>query len=183
MNVRLSVDTARMFNSDLAEGLESIADRLEHAPRRNAVREAARIIASTTHSVAAAIQESGVEAVHELGINWELSGVVTDWVRSGRLRWLEQLEAKEREAVAKLPGIGPKLASELRQQLGICDLPSLADAARDGRLKQAYGFGPKRMKRVSDALLHERTSRPPRSSRFSTQSHRVPERPEQGVLF
>jgi DNA polymerase/3'-5' exonuclease PolX len=172
-----------MFNRELSEGLESIADHLKDEAKRRAVREAARIIANTHHSVAAAIGESGVEAVHELGINWELSGVVTDWVRSGRLRWLEQLEAREREAVAKLPGIGPKLARELRAQLGICDLPGLADAARDGRLRQAYGFGPKRMKRVADALLNERVSRPPGASRFPHHSHRAPQRPEQGVLF
>jgi len=142
-----------MFNEAIAQGLESIAALLERDPRRDAVQQAAALIRARPTPLADEIRESGVEAVHALGIPYELAGVITDWVRTGRLRWLEQLEARRREALTELPGIGPRLARELRELLGIQDLEGLADAARDGRLQQIYGFGPKRMKLVTEALF------------------------------
>ncbi len=142
-----------MFNEAIAQGLEAIAALLESDPRRHAVARAASLIRESDRPLAPQIHESGLEAVHALGIPYELSGVVTDWVRTGRLRWLEQLEARRREALTELPGIGPRLARELRELLGVRDLEDLADAARDGRLQQIYGFGPKRMKLVTEALF------------------------------
>jgi DNA polymerase (family 10) len=153
MDVRPITDTVRMFNEAIAQGLEAIAALLENDPRRDAVQRAAAAVRACPLQLSAAIHESGVEAVHALGIPYELSGVITDWVRTGRLRWLEQLETRRRDALTELPGIGPRLALELRELLGIRDLEGLADAARDGRLQQIYGFGPKRMRLVTEALF------------------------------
>jgi DNA polymerase (family 10) len=148
-----STETPALTNGEIAHGLERIAALLEHDGPKVALRRAAALIRGCERALAPEIQDEGVEAVHALGINYELCGVVTDWVRSGRLRWLEQLEARRRDAVARVPGIGPKLATELRDALGIVDLEGLTQAVLDGRLGQMLGFGPKRLKLVTGALL------------------------------
>lgn len=151
-----------MFTNDfIARGLEAIGDHLEDAARSAAVRRAAALIRGCDAPLAEAIGESGLEAVHALGINWELSGVVTDWVRTGRLHWLEQLQKRRRRALAELPGIGPKLARELRDVLGVQDVDGLAEVARDGRLEQVCGFGPRRLKVVMSALGVQRSAPSP----------------------
>lgn len=144
-------------NEAIAQGLEAIASLLRReereAARAAAVRRAAAAIRSHQRSLIAGIADQGVEAVHALGINYELAGIVTDWVRLGRLHWLEQLEARQQRALAELPGIGPRLAKELREVLGVVDLDGLAVVARDGRLQQVCGFGPKRLKLVISTLM------------------------------
>ncbi len=94
-----------------------------------------------------------------LGIDYELSGVVTDFVRSGRLVWLERLKAQRRDEIAQLPSIGPRLAQELRDVLGVVDLNGLAEVAREGRLANVVGFGPKRIKLVSSILAARQSKR------------------------
>ncbi len=150
-----------MFTNDfIARGLESIAELLDDAARAMAVRRAAALIRGASAPLVDGIRESGLEAVHALGIDWELSGVVTDWVRCGRLYWLEQLQARRRRALASVPGIGPRLAQELREVLGVEDVDGLAEVARDGRLQQVCGFGPKRLKLVMSALRVQRQDSP-----------------------
>jgi DNA polymerase (family 10) len=157
---------SRLGNEDLAGGLDSIAQLIgtqngNHF-RREALRRAAALIRACTMSVAQSVEDAGVEAVHGLGINYELSGVVTDWVRSGRLLWLERLRSHRRDELTHLPGIGPRLAEELRDVLGVVDVDGLAEAARDGRLLNVCGFGPKRLKLVTGVLAGRatRTARP-----------------------
>ena len=62
------------------------------------------------------------------------------------------------EEVAKLlasvPGIGRELADRLYHDLGIETLEDLEAAARDGRLNQILGFGPKRLAGIRDSLAH-----------------------------
>ena len=77
---------------------------------------------------------------------------MTDWVRSGRLPWLERLKAQRREELLHIPGIGARLAQELRDLFGVVDLDGLAEVARSGKLSNVCGFGPKRVKLVSQLL-------------------------------
>jgi hypothetical protein len=51
-----------------------------------------------------------------------------------------------------VPGIGPKLAEELYDELGIDSLEDLEAAAFDGRLKNLAGFGEKRLAGIRDVL-------------------------------
>jgi DNA polymerase (family 10) len=163
----------RLSNEALASGLDSIAQLLATEGgtflRREALRRAAALIRACTMSVAQSVDDAGVEAVHGLGINYELSGVVTDWVRSGRLHWLEKLRSHRRNELTHLPGIGPRLAEELRDVLGVVDVDGLAEAARDGRLLNVCGFGPKRLKLVTGVLAGRATRAPrPKESRQLT---------------
>jgi DNA polymerase/3'-5' exonuclease PolX len=146
-------DAPAISNAQLAEGLERVAELLEGArARREALRRAAAVIRWSAQSVSRCVDQEGVEGVHQLGLDYELAGVVTDWVRSGRLRWLERLEARQHRQLLDLPGIGPKLADDLRQVLGVEDIPSLARALREGQLARVCGFGAKRLKALEAAL-------------------------------
>ena len=159
-----------LSNEAIAQGLERIAKRLVQdgrpMPRRQSVLRAASEIRATTKPVSAIIDERGVEGVHLLGLNYELSGIVTDWVKTGRLPWLERLEAARQEELARLPGIGPRLAQQLRDLIGVSDLDDLAEAVREGRLKEICGLGPKRMQAVAGVLAgrahHPRQNDEPR---------------------
>ena len=161
---------ARMFTSPLeknlltteiiAAGLDEIARLLprdaRHHDRRRAIKRTGEVIRACHGSVVELVENHGVEGVHLLGIGYELSGVVTDWVRTGRLLMLERLKTQRHEELVRLPSIGPRLAQELRDTLGVVDLEGLAEVAREGRLANVCGFGPKRLKMVTTLLAARR---------------------------
>jgi DNA polymerase (family 10) len=142
----------RLSNAQIADGLEQIGRLHTHEGRRRSLFAAATSIRLCSHPLAVAIADAGLEAVHVLGIGYELSGVVTDWVRTGRLPWLSQLRARKQEALTAVPGIGPRTAKELREVLGVVDAQGLLAAARDGRLLKIYGFGAKRVALIERLL-------------------------------
>jgi DNA polymerase/3'-5' exonuclease PolX len=147
-------DEPALDNARIAVGLERIAQLLGDGvqSRREALRRAAAIIRFSAQPVVRRVDEAGVEGVHLLGLDYELAGVVTDWVRSGRLSWLEKLEERRSRELSELPGIGPKLATQLRRVLGVVDVTGLARALRQGELGKVLGFGPKRVRALEAAL-------------------------------
>lgn len=159
---------AQPTNHDVADGLERVAELLELDAqadgKREALRRAALAIRHSERPIADRVERDGVEGVHALGLSYELAGVVTDWVRSGRFVWLECLERRlrSRHQVSQLPGIGPRLACELKEVLGVDDLNGLAEAAYDGRLANVCGFGPRRVSLVVNALGRRRLVPGPR---------------------
>ncbi|MBL8950588.1 MAG: hypothetical protein JNK82_07425 [Myxococcaceae bacterium] len=158
-------------NSTVAAALERIAELLERDGVEPtpvaAYRRAARLIAAEPQPVALRVDTDGVEGLHALGIGYLISGLITDWVRSGELPLLERLERRhDPEArLRTVPGIGPRLAHEVNA-LGITSVDALAEAASEGRLENVCGFGPKRI-----ALLRtlRRSSRPPQRAEAPVQ--------------
>ena len=69
------------------------------------------------------------------------------------------LEPFEREALeqadapfSEIPGLGPKLAARVREQLGIRTVEQLELAAHTGRLQTVAGIGPGRARRIREQL-------------------------------
>jgi DNA polymerase (family 10) len=149
---RVNVD-----NPTIASGLERIADllALDGVPHERlfAHREAARTIRLSARKVTDVVAEDGVEGLHALGIGYLLCGLITDWIRTGKLPLLEQLEARHlpEQQLRKVPGIGPGLARTLHA-VGVDSLDALGNAAEDGRLSNVCGFGPRRVELVLGAL-------------------------------
>ena len=54
--------------------------------------------------------------------------------------------------MTRIPGLGPKRARALHEQLGVESLEDLRQVAEDGRLKDVAGFGPKAQENVLLAL-------------------------------
>lgn len=145
-----------LSNDAVAEGLEEIARLLAMDNRQVArsarVTRAAEAVRACVKPLTELVEQRSVEGVQLLGIDYELAGVITDWVRTGELPWLERLKAQRRAELAELPSIGPRLAQELRAVLGVEDLDGLAEAVRAGRLGSVCGFGPKRITLVEGLL-------------------------------
>jgi DNA polymerase (family 10) len=144
-------------NATIAAGLERIAELLElegvEATPVAAYRRAGQTIAAEPRPMTELIDADGVDALHALGIGWWISGLVTDWIRSGELPLLQRLERRHdpETRLRRVPGIGPKLAHEVRE-LGINSVDALATAARSGRLQGVCGFGPKRIALIKATL-------------------------------
>jgi hypothetical protein len=66
--------------------------------------------------------------------------------------------------LASVPGIGPRLAERLHEELGLSTLEGLEAAAHDGRLETIAGIGEKRIAGIRDSLAHRlgRLRPPPR---------------------
>ena len=145
-------------NASVAEAVERVAQLLE--TEGNAIervrpwRRAACAIRASARPVAKVVEDDGVEGVHRLGIDYRVGGLVIDLLRTGRLPLLDRLEARSAcgSVLQRVPGIGPKLARELREVLGVQSLDGLARAARDGKLSAVGGFGPRRTGLVASML-------------------------------
>ncbi len=58
-------------------------------------------------------------------------------------------------ALMRVPGIGPRTAQRLHDALGISTPEQLVEAARLGRLKPLWGFGPKRQAQFAQLSLFD----------------------------
>src|SRR3990172_1629343 len=80
-----------------------------------------------------------------LGIGKDLAGKIKEIVETGKLALLEELKQQIPEgllAMVRLPGLGPKRARLIHDELGIEDLDALALAAREGKVHVIKGLGP-----------------------------------------
>ncbi|MBS1151198.1 MAG: putative polymerase family [Myxococcaceae bacterium] len=152
-----------LSNETISRTLERVAELLEldgaNPKRVQAHRQSARVIRRCPRAIAAVADEEGVEGLHQLGLGYLMGGLVTDWLRSEDLPLLRTLEAAHHPGcqLLRVPGIGPRLAAEIKHALGVESLSQLEQVARDGRLSQVCGFGPRRIALVRsalDAMLH-----------------------------
>ncbi|HEU4394803.1 MAG TPA: helix-hairpin-helix domain-containing protein [Planctomycetota bacterium] len=85
-------------------------------------------------------------------------GIATEVVALARVGASPMLDALRREvpeglrAIASVPGLGPKKARALHDDLGIRSLAELEYACRENRLKTLKGFGAKTQEKVLEAL-------------------------------
>jgi DNA polymerase (family 10) len=155
-------------NAGIAEMLDTLADLLEiegeNPFRVRAYRNAARTVRDLPHSLAALV--AGGEDLAQLpGIGRDLAGKLVEIVETGRFRALE--EARRRVPVGlaeliELPGIGPKRAKALHDEIGITTREELAAALKAGRVRGRHGFG----ERTEQKLLHELERRQPAGRRL-----------------
>ena len=135
-------------NSAIADALDELGDLYELdgaiAHRVQAYRTAAKTIRETPGSVAA-LARAG-RATELSGIGATLAEMILARVESGSIPAAEKLRARWPQgvlAMTRLPGLGPKRARRLFEELGIDSLEALADAARGERIRDLKGFGEK----------------------------------------
>lgn len=148
---------ARVTNPQIAEVLFNIATLLEmqqaNPYRIAAYRNAATLLMQRKESVAAAIQHG--EPIVVPGIGDRLRRKITELVLSGRMMFYddlceESLPDDVRELM-RVPQVGPRTALRLSGQLGIHSVRELCEAAESQRLREYYGFGPRRERSLADA--------------------------------
>lgn len=139
-----------MTNADIAAVFERVADLLEfqgeNAFRVRAYRSAARTIAAHGESLAAVRSDSARSLTDLDGIGRDLAAKIESLLDTGRLDLLDDLHSNV-PAVAlelmKVPGLGPRKARVLVDELGIESLDGLEQACREGRVEGIKGFGAK----------------------------------------
>jgi DNA polymerase (family X) len=137
-------------NADIAAVFEHIADLLEYQGenvfRVRAYRNAARTIGGMVESLAA-VRTSPQRSLTDLeGIGSDLAAKIGELLDTGRLAFLDDLQKKVPPVAFELmrvPGLGPKKAKALTEQLRLTSLDQLEAACKDGRVAELKGFGAK----------------------------------------
>lgn len=146
-------------NRDIANKLEEYADLLEQQQanrfRVAAYRRGAGTLATIKEPVAQLYREGGVKALTALpNIGAGIASSIAELLQTGRSNRLERLRGSidPSELFQSVPGIGPKLARLIHDELGIDTLEELEAAAHDGRLENVRGIGRGRVQILRGAL-------------------------------
>lgn len=118
--------------------------------RARVYEKAARALAGH-HADIDTLDLAGLQEIPNVGRAIALK--VLEYRSTGQIRRLEELRAKIPagvRAMTEIPGLGPKKAMVLYQELGIASVLDLEEAIGEDRLKGLRGFGPKTI----ENLLH-----------------------------
>jgi DNA polymerase (family 10) len=153
-----------VHNADIASLFNRLADLLEiegaNAFRIRAYRRAAQTIEDLPVGAAEMIAR-GEDLAELPGIGDDLSAKIHEIVATGRLKLLEEVEARTPSTLAALttlPGLGPKRVHALHEKLGITTLDQLARAAAAHKVRTLPGFSEKMEARIIEEIGKHRTS-------------------------
>src|SRR5213595_206005 len=148
-------------NADVAEQLDLLADILElegeAAYRLLAYRRAAALVREQSGLVAELALEGKAKDLP--GIGKTIEGKIVEIVDEGEIRALTKHKALVPPDVVKftqLPGLGPKTARKIWQELGVTTLADLKAAAKAERLRMLPGIGAK----LEERIVKELSGRP-----------------------
>ncbi len=154
-----------LSNAAIAEAFEELGDLYELdgaiVHRVLAYRNAARAVRDASVSVAALAREGRASELP--GIGKTLQEKVLALLETGTIPAAERLRARFPAgliAMTRLPGLGPKRARRLHEELGIDSLEALRAAAEAHRLRAVRGFGPRFETSVLAALESGVAERP-----------------------
>lgn len=136
-------------NQNAAEVLFDVATILEHSQdnpyRIRAYRRAARILLLSHDDARLHLASNGELDLPGLGVR--LRRKLGELLSTGRMGFYVELFADLPEEIRPLlliPGVGPKTALRLHEELGITSASLLVEAALAGKIRQLYGFGKRR---------------------------------------
>ena len=146
-----------MRNGEIAEAFEELASLYELdgavVYRVLAYRNAAKAIREAGVSVAELSRQG--RAAELAGVGKTIAEKIEALLESGSIPSADKLKQRIPSGlieVTRLPGLGPKRARVLHEQLGVRSLDDLRRAAEDGSLADVPGFGPKAQENVMVAL-------------------------------
>jgi putative hydrolase len=153
------------LNDDVAVRLDEMAALLRSQGanqfRVRAYERGAAALRRLQEPVSDLLERGGLQALERLpDIGQSLARSIRDLVRFGYSPMLQRLrgDADPVRLLTSVPGIGPRLAARLHDDLNLETLEDLEAAAHDGRLERLAGFGPKRLAGIR-AVLAERLGR------------------------
>jgi DNA polymerase (family X) len=154
-----------MRNAELALHFDELADLYELdgaiVHRVLAYRNAAKAIRESGASVAEMTRAGRVTELP--GIGKTIEEKLTTLLDTGSIPSAERLKAKYPPGlveITRLPGLGPKRARKLFDELGIASIDDLRTAAEGRRLRELRGFGPKAEEGILHALAAGEDGRP-----------------------
>lgn len=142
----------RINNREMAATLFNIAtllrDRQDNPYRIRAYVNGARALMARRDDIASALREADKTLPHRKGIFGErVQRKLRELAQTGHMEYFDDLCADLPPYVGNLmavPGIGPRLAARLHEDLGVETPEDLARAAQSGRARTVWGVGEKR---------------------------------------
>jgi DNA polymerase (family 10) len=149
----------RWVNEEVAEKLDEVAMLLQERGgnpyRARAYRNAAATVRRLPRPISRLYAARGLPGLEELaGVGASIARSIQDLLLRGRLPLIEQLRGESDPVglFSTVPGLGPKLAMRLHDELQLETLEDLEAAAHDGRLERLAGFGRRRVAAIRASL-------------------------------
>jgi hypothetical protein len=168
------------LNATIAAKLRDMADALQvqdaNPFRINAYRHAAETMEHLAEPADSIVRREGREGLAALpGIGEGIASAIVEICATGRWSQLERVTgALDPESLFQsLPGIGPRIAARLHEDLDVDTLEHLEAAAHDGRLERVKGVGRRRAAAIR-AMLADRMGRRRLSPSLSLRRPSVP---------
>ncbi|RKO67622.1 PHP domain-containing protein [Desulfofundulus salinus] len=137
-----------MQNMEISWAFRELADLLEFEGedffKIRAYRRAAKVIAGLEEPVVELYRRGNLARVPGIGKN--ILAKIGELITTGEMKKLQELRRKWPPGILEvmaLPGIGPKRARFLHEQLGITSLAELEEAAREKKVRALKGMGVK----------------------------------------
>ncbi len=155
-----------MNNQEIAQIFSDIADMLDIKGaewyRLRAYRRAAEAIVHYPEELTTLWTEGRVEEIP--GVGKAIAGKVAEILSTGRLEFYERLKSEIPDGVVSLlgiPGVGPRTARLLYEELSLVSIPDVEAAAHQHRLRQLKGLGAKSEERILQGIemLHRISGR------------------------
>lgn len=151
-----------MDNVEIARILEEVADILEiqnaNTFRIRAYRNAVRTVETQMTPLRRWVEEN--RSLTDLpGIGKEMANHIREMVETGTLGFRDELVAEVPRSLVdlmRLPGVGPKKARKLWDELKICSVEELEAAAKEGRIASVAGFGAKTQEKILAGIAEHR---------------------------
>ena len=163
------IESSSLSNASIAERFELMADLLELegavAYRVLAYRRAAKTLRETPESVVR-LSEQG-RLVELPGVGDTISDKVGELIANGSIAALDKLVAATPPGVVPLmrvPGVGPKTAKRVFDELDVETVDEVLQAARDGRIRDLAGMGEKTEQAILAGLESPRAEKRERIS-------------------
>ncbi len=143
-------------NEAVAELFQEYADLISitggEAYKARVYEKAARAVAGHAVDVST-LDRKGLEAIPNVGKS--TASKIVEYLDTGRIEAVEQL--RERipagvRALTAIPGLGPKRALALHEELGVTSIAELEAAIDDGRLDGLRGFGAKGIENIRHGI-------------------------------
>lgn len=151
-----------MENEKIAQYFNEIADILdiqgENPFRIRSYRNAGRNLEDMTENVASLVRE-GVDLTKFPGIGASIAEKINEIVKTGRLKFLDDLKKKLPGGLPELlriEGIGPKKVKLFYQEAGVDSIDRLEKAARAGKLHGIFRMGGKTEEKIIKAIENYR---------------------------
>ena len=147
-----------VHNREIAAAFARVADLLEirgdNPFRVRAYREAARVLEDMTEPLERMVKD-GADLTRIRGIGKDLAEKIKAYVETGRLDYLEKLEAEIPPSLLelmKIPDLGPRRVAVIYNELGIETIEELRAAIEAGKISSLKGFGEKSEQKIFRAL-------------------------------
>ncbi|MEO6191880.1 MAG: DNA polymerase/3'-5' exonuclease PolX [Thermoanaerobaculia bacterium] len=151
-----------MDNPEIAHTLEEVADILEFQNanpfRIRAYRNAVRTVETLTVPLRRWVEEK--KPLTDLpGIGKEMANHIQEMVETGTLGFRDELLAAVPRSLIelmRLPGLGPKKAKRIWEDLQVSSVDEVETAAKEGRIAALPGFGAKSQEKILAGIAEYR---------------------------